>query len=101
MTDAGTAGPAKIASIGLKVSRGFTWHGVAVNGSMDLEPFTRIDPCGYPGQVMTDVAREARHRAPADLEDLARRLGCSLVQAIETGGRAGNRTADREKAIEG
>ena len=37
---------AKIASIGLKVSRGLTWHGVAVNGRMDLAPFSHIDPCG-------------------------------------------------------
>src|SRR5690606_6206011 len=50
---------AKIASIGLKVSRGFTWHGVALNGTMDLEPFGRIDPCGFAGLRMTDVRGEA------------------------------------------
>lgn len=73
----------KIASIGLKVSRGLTWHGVALNGMMDLEPFSRIDPCGYPDQAMTDVATEFDGRRPLDLKDLARRLACELVQAIE------------------
>jgi lipoyl(octanoyl) transferase len=74
---------AKIASIGLKVSRGLTWHGVALNGRMDLEPFSRIDPCGYPGQVMTDVATESAGRVPVEVDDLGRRLGSSLAQAIE------------------
>ena len=74
---------AKIASIGLKVSRGLTWHGVALNGRMDLEPFSRIDPCGYAGPVMTDVATESGGRVPVEVEDLGRRLGSSLVRAIE------------------
>jgi lipoyl(octanoyl) transferase len=40
---------AKIAAIGLRVARGCTYHGVSLNVDMDLEPFSRIDPCGYPG----------------------------------------------------
>lgn len=76
-------GCAKIASIGLKVSRGFTWHGLALNARMDLEPFTRIDPCGYPGLQMTDVAREAGTDFPADPAALADRLAAALVDAIE------------------
>src|SRR5512141_1485887 len=40
---------AKIAAIGLRVSRGCTYHGVSLNVDMDLAPFSRIDPCGYPG----------------------------------------------------
>jgi len=78
-----TPGLAKIASIGLKVSRGFTWHGIALNGSMDLEPFSRIDPCGYSGQMMTDVARQAGARISVEVDDLGRRLASALVQAIE------------------
>jgi lipoyl(octanoyl) transferase len=73
----------KIASIGLKVSRGLTWHGVAVNGLMDLEPFSRIDPCGYPGQIMTDVASEAGADRAVDPKDLARRLASELARAID------------------
>jgi lipoyl(octanoyl) transferase len=49
---------AKIAAIGLRVARGSTYHGVALNSDMDLEPFARIDPCGYPGLASTSLARE-------------------------------------------
>lgn len=44
---------AKIASIGLKVRRGCTYHGLAFNVDLDLAPFGRINPCGYAGQPMT------------------------------------------------
>ena len=47
---------AKIAAIGLRVSRGCTYHGVSLNVDMDLEPFARIDPCGYPGLAATRLA---------------------------------------------
>jgi len=49
-------GEAKIAAIGLRVARGCTYHGVALNVDMDLEPFSRIDPCGYPGLASTRLA---------------------------------------------
>jgi lipoyl(octanoyl) transferase len=42
-------GGAKIASLGIRVTRGRAWHGVALNVDMDLAPFQAIDPCGYPG----------------------------------------------------
>jgi lipoyl(octanoyl) transferase len=44
---------AKIAAIGLKVSRGCTYHGLSLNSHLDLKPFSRIDPCGYPGLAST------------------------------------------------
>ena len=47
---------AKIAAVGLRVSRGCTYHGVALNAALDLEPFSRIDPCGYPGLASTRLA---------------------------------------------
>jgi len=46
---------AKIASIGLRVRRGCTFHGLALNVDMDLEPFSRINPCGYPGLTVTQI----------------------------------------------
>ena len=46
----------KIASVGLRVRRGCTYHGLAFNISMDLEPFRRINPCGYAGLEVTQVA---------------------------------------------
>jgi len=73
------AGLGKIAALGIKVSRHCTYHGVALNVAMDLEPFSRIDPCGYAGLqtvdlrsvgVGTDVATAAARLAAA----LGRRL---------------------------
>jgi lipoyl(octanoyl) transferase len=46
----------KLASIGIRVRRGASYHGVALNVSGDLEPFHRINPCGYPGLEMTRLA---------------------------------------------
>ncbi len=46
----------KIAALGIKVSRHFAYHGVALNVAMDLEPFTRINPCGYAGLRTVDMA---------------------------------------------
>ncbi|AGS06920.1 lipoyl(octanoyl) transferase LipB [Candidatus Profftella armatura] len=49
---------AKIASIGLKISaKGYVYHGVSINVSMDLEPFNNINPCGYPGLVIVDMKK--------------------------------------------
>lgn len=53
-------GGRKIASIGLRVRRGCSYHGLALNLDPDLEPFTRINPCGHPGMVMTRVCDETR-----------------------------------------
>jgi lipoyl(octanoyl) transferase len=50
------AGFAKIAALGIKVSRGCSYHGVALNVAMDLEPFSRIDPCGYAGLPTVDLS---------------------------------------------
>ncbi len=50
------AGHAKIAALGIKVSRGRSYHGVALNVAMDLTPFSRIDPCGYAGLRTVDLA---------------------------------------------
>jgi lipoyl(octanoyl) transferase len=47
---------AKIASLGIRVRRGASYHGLSLNINMDLEPFSRINPCGYAGLAMTQVA---------------------------------------------
>ena len=47
---------AKIAALGLKVRRGCTYHGLALNVAMDLTPFADIDPCGFPGLAVTQLA---------------------------------------------
>jgi lipoyl(octanoyl) transferase len=48
---------AKVASVGLRIRRGASFHGMALNVDMDLEPFSRINPCGYQGLEMTDLKR--------------------------------------------
>ena len=67
---------AKIASLGLRVRRGCCYHGLALNLSVDLEPFSRIDPCGYPGLAVT---RLADHGVRWTLEEAGERLADSLA----------------------
>lgn len=70
---------AKIASIGLKVSHGRSYHGLALNVAMDLGPFARIDPCGMPGLAVTDMRSQGVERSVAAAGDeLARFLLASL-----------------------
>ena len=49
-------GSGKIASVGLRVSRGCSFHGLAFNVSMDLKPFSAINPCGYKGLTMVNLS---------------------------------------------
>ena len=49
-------GEKKIASIGLRISKGRSYHGISLNVNMDLEPFTRINPCGYEGLEVTQIS---------------------------------------------
>jgi lipoyl(octanoyl) transferase len=77
---------AKIASIGLKVRRGCTYHGLALNIDNDLGPFGRINPCGYAGQPMTrmiDRLGALRFDSVAQqlLERLCDRLGLDALDA--------------------
>ena len=51
-----SGGEAKIGALGLRVRNGCTYHGLAVNVAMDLAPFADIDPCGYPGLAVTQLA---------------------------------------------
>ena len=66
-----TADGAKIASLGIRVRRGCSYHGLAFNVNMDLEPFQRINPCGYEGLQMTQVVDRG---GPADLSAVRRTL---------------------------
>jgi lipoyl(octanoyl) transferase len=56
----------KLASVGIRVRRGASYHGVAINISTDLEPFRRINPCGYPDLEMTRLADLSAVDAVAD-----------------------------------
>jgi len=61
---------AKIASIGMKVRRGCTFHGLSFNITMDLSPFARINPCGFAGQPMTRLTDLVDN--PVDESDVVR-----------------------------
>jgi lipoyl(octanoyl) transferase len=72
-------GERKLASIGLRVRRACSYHGLALNVDMDLEPFGRINPCGMAGLAMTHLALEG---ARADLADSAQALAPLAVAAL-------------------
>lgn len=72
-------GDAKIASLGLRVRRGCSFHGLALNVDMDMEPFRRINPCGYAGLAMCQV----RDFVPAaSMKDIEARLMAQLVAGL-------------------
>ncbi|MGE5240845.1 MAG: lipoyl(octanoyl) transferase LipB [Bacteroidota bacterium] len=70
---------AKIASLGLRVRRGCSYHGIAFNVDMDLAPFSWIDPCGYPGQPVTQLVDLGIRR---DLADVGRDLLGHLTREL-------------------
>ena len=76
-------GEAKIAALGLKVRNGCAYHGVAVNVAMDLAPFADIDPCGYPGLAVTQLADLGVARSTAEAgEALAGHLLVRLAEPV-------------------
>lgn len=72
-------GEAKIASLGLKVRNGCTYHGVAFNVAMDLTPFDCINPCGYSGLAVTQLSALAH---ADDVAAVAAALAQSLQQSL-------------------
>ena len=68
-------GDAKIAALGLRVSRGCSYHGLSLNVDGDLDPFRAIDPCGYPGLAVTRT-RNLGVNAGAEI------LGERLLEAV-------------------
>jgi lipoyl(octanoyl) transferase len=69
----------KIASIGLRIRKARSYHGLALNVAMDLEPFRRINPCGYAGLEMTQVCDLG---GPSDLQVVATALAPRLVESL-------------------
>ena len=63
-------GGAKVGALGLRVRRGCSFHGLAFNVNMDLEPFHRINPCGYKGLAVTQVLDLGGPSQLADVEDV-------------------------------
>ena len=81
----------KIGALGLKVRRGCTYHGLALNVAMDLTPFLSINPCGYPDLTVTDVRTLLLARSPAPpasqipgIDSLAPSLAANLTANLTT-----------------
>jgi len=79
-------GDAKVAALGLRVRRGCSFHGLAFNIAMDLEPFHRINPCGYQGLAVTQMLDLGGPGSLAEVEtvligELARQFGLTPVAA--------------------
>ncbi len=81
-------GGAKVAALGIRVRRGCTFHGLAFNVAMDLEPFHRINPCGYQGLQVTSVVdlggpSGVAAVTPVLMGHLARQFGLDLQPAAD------------------
>ena len=72
---------AKIASLGLRVRRGRSYHGLSLNVAMDLAPFQLINPCGYPGLTVVQMA-DLLLQQP-DMMHIENTLGMLLTEALE------------------
>jgi lipoyl(octanoyl) transferase len=71
-------GGAKIAALGIRVTRGRSYHGLALNVDMDLSPFAAIDPCGFPGLPVTQTKDLGFRKNRKEIED-------ELVKNVITG----------------
>lgn len=76
---------AKIASLGLRIRRGCSYHGLALNVDMDLEPFQRINPCGHQGMMVTSMAQQ-QPGLNVDLEDVGQQLLQTLTARLQQAG---------------
>jgi lipoyl(octanoyl) transferase len=72
-------GEAKIASLGLRVRRGCSFHGLALNVDMDMEPFERINPCGYANLPMCQVRDYSSH---TNMQSVSERLSNALLENL-------------------
>jgi lipoyl(octanoyl) transferase len=72
---------AKVAALGVKISRGVAFHGLALNVCMDLAAYQCINPCGYPGMQVTDMQTLLPHRT-LDFATVQAELGQTLLQRL-------------------
>ena len=73
-------GEMKICSLGLRIRKGCSFHGLALNINMDLAPFQRINPCGYAGLAMTQLSD---HTGPIEFAEVSARLRAQLVKHLD------------------
>jgi lipoyl(octanoyl) transferase len=74
------SGGAKLAALGIRVARGRSYHGLALNVDMDLSPFAAIDPCGFPGLQVTQMKDLGFRKNRKEIED---GLVQKLIRQIE------------------
>jgi lipoyl(octanoyl) transferase len=74
----------KIGALGLRIERGVSYHGIALNVDPDLRDFELIDPCGTPGLISTSVAEELGRTAEAPSTDAVERAGAIFADAFAT-----------------
>ena len=72
----------KIAALGLRVRRGCSYHGLSLNVDMDLEPFGRINPCGYEGLRVTSMAK-LLPQARLDMDAVGKRLLSTVAGRLQ------------------
>lgn len=87
----------KLASVGLRIRRGCSYHGMALNVDIALEPFARINPCGYAGLQMTDLKRlgiglDLELAAGRILPGLLRHLGLDEIEVVPASAAPASRT---------
>ncbi|SUG48861.1 lipoate-protein ligase B [Salmonella enterica subsp. arizonae] len=73
-------GKKKICSLGLRIRRGCSFHGLALNVNMDLSPFLRINPCGYAGMEMAKITQ---WKEDATTDNIAPRLLANIFSAAK------------------
>ena len=84
----------KIAALGLRITRGYSYHGLSFNVAMDLAPFKGINPCGYEGLEMTDLKRQGVDCTLAEVE-------VGLTQALICRLKAGKDQGDSSRSAQG
>jgi lipoyl(octanoyl) transferase len=75
-------GPRKIGALGLRIERGVSYHGIALNVAPDLRDFDLIDPCGMPGLISTSVAEELGRSAEPPTTEAVERAARSFAEAF-------------------
>lgn len=74
--------PRKIGALGLRIERGVSYHGIALNVDTDLRDFDLIDPCGEPGLVSTSIAEELGRSAEPPTTAAVERAGTIFAEAF-------------------
>jgi lipoyl(octanoyl) transferase len=78
----GTPEPRKIGALGVRVERGVTYHGIALNADTDLADFGLIDPCGMPEVISTSIAEELGRTAEPPTTAVVGRVGTWFAQGL-------------------